>query len=254
VSKYVKTRNLSDNLTIKHILEHKSGIDATWDVNSHSRTTMDTFVKNLKGIHEPGEYYEYNNNAVEILGIVIRNITGKSVLDNSRELIFDKLGIQNISWLSDKKGNNYCSWGLSVRAGDLLTLGLALHRGEIINDEYMSMIKNDGLLFWNMKNGYRMDGYLGQILYIGDNYILVRQKKWYKGIVNDTQFNDVEYLLDFVDGKNKIIGGFANKKISCYFWQLLSILLIVILIMCIFYLASWLFLKNIPSSQSRHIN
>ncbi len=184
------------NITVKHILTHTSGIDATWNNGTeHFRAkNVYDYVKKLPQTHAPGEHYEYNNNAVELLGEIIKNITGESLLDCAKKYVFGPLNITNISWKHDRDGNYYVSWGLSICAEDLLKIGIAIARGAI-NNKYMDMIKSSGMLFWNVENGIKMDGYLGQLLYVSPDVIVVRQKRWKKNINVDTQSDETDRLI-----------------------------------------------------------
>ena len=102
-------------ITIRHLLAHTSGLRDVWGetegglytnalVNMRRDYTEDellgVYVK-LKPKFPPGEKWEYCNTGYQILGFLIRRLTGKSHSDFIRERIFQPLGMSTARVISE---------------------------------------------------------------------------------------------------------------------------------------------------------
>ncbi|UCF20681.1 MAG: serine hydrolase [Gemmatimonadota bacterium] len=95
-------REISDRITIHHLLTHTSGLG---DIGDEPGRTSSLRYRNLDDFKpliwrdtlafEPGEGYRYSNNGMFLLGIVIEKVTGRSYYDYIRENIFDPAGMQD---------------------------------------------------------------------------------------------------------------------------------------------------------------
>jgi CubicO group peptidase (beta-lactamase class C family) len=103
-------------ITIRHLLTHTSGLPDIWG-ESDSRgmfanalvemrrdytedELLRAFIK-LRPSFKPGEKWEYCNTGYQILGFLIRRLTGKSHSDFMRERVFQPLGMDTARVISE---------------------------------------------------------------------------------------------------------------------------------------------------------
>ena len=79
----------------------------------------------------PGVSFQYNNNETELVGAILRKVTGKSIDVLAQENIFAPLGIEDVEWFkSPISGLAMSSEGLNLRPRDWAKIGqLVLNRG-----------------------------------------------------------------------------------------------------------------------------
>lgn len=82
--------------------------------------------------NKPGEIWNYNNKSLNLLGGVIKKITGKRMDNYIRERLFKPLGITNIGWTLDSAGNPHLMSGCQIKPKDFIKIGLLLAKKEII--------------------------------------------------------------------------------------------------------------------------
>jgi CubicO group peptidase (beta-lactamase class C family) len=111
VSKYIPSYPNGDKITIHHLLTHTSGIkDFTkmkvlQDIAQKEMTPeqMVNFFKNEPVDFAPGEKFEYNNSGYVVLGYIIELVSGETYEDFIKKNIFDKAGMTNSYYASDRK-------------------------------------------------------------------------------------------------------------------------------------------------------
>ncbi|MBN9343033.1 MAG: hypothetical protein BGO76_02235 [Caedibacter sp. 38-128] len=170
-------------VTLWHLLTHTSGLqdDPTYeDIIRAPDSIQLALCAELTSL--PGEKYNYNNKATNLIPGVIERITGKSAENFINESLFNPLKIQNFEWRQDKKGNIYGAAGLKIAAEELIKIGkLVLDKGQwdgnsLLSHEWLSLMTTKtsigtpacGLLWWIYENPtiIAAQGYLGQRLYI----------------------------------------------------------------------------------------
>jgi CubicO group peptidase (beta-lactamase class C family) len=79
----------------------------------------------------PGVAFEYNNNETELIGAILKKVTGKTVDVLAQEYLFAPLGIEDVEWYkSPFNGLPISSGGLNLRPRDWAKIGqLVLNRG-----------------------------------------------------------------------------------------------------------------------------
>jgi len=125
-----------DGVRIKDILQMSSG--ASWnedysdwnsDINRFGRTfafggSLDNFVKTLKPEHKPGTFNRYNSMDTQVLGLMLRHATGKSLTDYLSEKLWNPLGMEsNVEWVTDDDGAEFAAGGLNATLRDYARLG-----------------------------------------------------------------------------------------------------------------------------------
>lgn len=145
VTQYVPELNGSgyEGVSIKDILQMSSGVrfnedyvDYYSDINRFGRSfalgsSLDDFSKSLVNEREPGTFNHYVSIDTQVLGMLLRRVTGKPLSDYLKEKIWDPLGMEfDAQWIVDNAGMEVALGGLNVALRDYARFGnLYLHRG-----------------------------------------------------------------------------------------------------------------------------
>lgn len=98
-------------ITIRHLLNHTSGLpeypdDSTFaDLNANKILGEDDMLARFRAYApgwEPGTRYRYCNVGYDILGIVVRRVSGKAYFDFLRERVFGPLGMHSARLVAPK--------------------------------------------------------------------------------------------------------------------------------------------------------
>jgi CubicO group peptidase (beta-lactamase class C family) len=191
-------------ITIRHLLNHTSGIDHAITVDESFNFLKGDSVMNACNqeiIDEPGEVFHYNNHAVNILSGVIEKLTGMRADLYIKEKLLDPLAITDYTWDIDEAGHALGMCGLHIRADDLVKLGeLMLNKGvwngkKLISEDWInqsvsvSVVMTDpkfthfegcGLLWWMHGENpefFAAAGMLGQycVIFPEEGVVAVRQ-------------------------------------------------------------------------------
>ena len=111
VSKYIPDYPSGNSITIHHLLTHTSGIKDFTKMKSISEIAqkemtpkmMVDFFKNEPVDFKPGEKFDYNNSGYVLLGYIIELVSGEKYEDFIRENIFEKAGMNNSFYATDRK-------------------------------------------------------------------------------------------------------------------------------------------------------
>jgi CubicO group peptidase (beta-lactamase class C family) len=136
--------------SIRHLLQMSSGVkfseDYTGmdDVAILSRGSAGNLgpgglstvmpFKNHKRIYKPGNKFAYASSETQVLGLVLRQATGKSLADYLSQKIWQPMGAESdASWIVDKSGQEaaYCCFGATLR--DFARLGMLLANDGVAN-------------------------------------------------------------------------------------------------------------------------
>jgi CubicO group peptidase (beta-lactamase class C family) len=87
-----------DRITLRHLLTMSSGL--AWDeTNTYWQMSIaprsDHFVLAQPLAAPPGEVFNYNTGTTNLLGVVLRKVSGKRLDDFAKEALFDPLGIED---------------------------------------------------------------------------------------------------------------------------------------------------------------
>ena len=180
-------------VVIKHLLTMTAGLQ--WDEFSSSswsdmQRTPDwvEFVMKRPLILKPGSRFAYNSGASHILSVIIKKISGKSAAEFGAQHLFDRMGITDIEWPTDSRGDNFGGWGMSLKPRDMAKIGyLYLKKGmwegkQLIPKEFVrnSIIRHIGggipmftpygYQWWVTNetgyNAFFAGGYGGQFIYV----------------------------------------------------------------------------------------
>jgi len=111
------------SLTVRHLLTMTSGSSfaeagATVEEN-WLRAYFESHVR-----FEPGKQFSYNSMNSYVLAAIVREVSGKPMLEYLRERLFMPLGITVLHWETSPEGIEAGGWGLYLRREDVAKLGL----------------------------------------------------------------------------------------------------------------------------------
>lgn len=111
ISKYIPNYPSGNKITLHHLLTHTSGIKDFTKMKSLTAIAqkdmtpkmMIDFFKNEPVDFDPGEKFDYNNSGYVILGYIIELVSGESYEDFVKKHIFEKAGMNQSYYASDRK-------------------------------------------------------------------------------------------------------------------------------------------------------
>jgi CubicO group peptidase (beta-lactamase class C family) len=191
------------HITIENLLMMKSGINYSNDGASGESfqllrkipsNSLD-FVLGL-GMHSlPGTEFKYKDGDPHLISAVIHEKTGKTMRDWAQEVLFDKIGISRLQWITYKDGITTGAFGILTTPRELGKLGqLVLDDGmwgteRIVSSEWISEMTSEkssateidmentafGYLWWKCteRNVSYMAGHGGQFVFINKDKNLV---------------------------------------------------------------------------------
>ena len=119
---------LRPNLTVKHLLTMKSGVQFNEMGVVSGNDWVDSFLNApVKGT--PGEAFEYNSMNTYLLSAIIQERTGMKMVDYLRPRLFEPLGIRKVFWESCPAGITKGGWGLFLCPEDAAKLGVMYVNG-----------------------------------------------------------------------------------------------------------------------------
>ena len=175
------------NLTVEDLLTMRSGATfAEAGSMADSSWIKAFFSSSVKG--DIGETFNYNSLNTYMLSAIVKQKSGKNLLDFLRERLFDEMDIQGIFWEKSPEGIEKGGWGLSLTAEDAAKLGqLCMNMGrwngkQIVSEEWIRQATSVQI---NTPNGEMKHGYGYQI--------------WMSDDEGDYQFNGAfgQYVLVF---------------------------------------------------------
>jgi CubicO group peptidase (beta-lactamase class C family) len=197
-------------ITIKHLLTMSSGIDFregygspfTWPAEAYYGPDVDAITMNVSCKEAPGKTWYYKGGDSQLLGIILKKVTGKSIADYASEKLWKPIGAEEKAfWSTDEKGMEKVSCCFYTTARDYARLPkLYMQQGnwngqQIVDSQYVKesltiadltdcdtgkKIDKYGYQWWMLKyknhNIFYMRGIRGQYVFaIPDlNMIVVR--------------------------------------------------------------------------------
>jgi CubicO group peptidase (beta-lactamase class C family) len=103
--------DLKEKITIRHLLNHTSGIRDQWQLLAIAGTRLDDVITQQQIIKilgqqqalnaKPGEQYNYSNSGFTLLAEIVRSITGQSLRKFTDSAIFQPLGMKQTHFHDD---------------------------------------------------------------------------------------------------------------------------------------------------------
>jgi CubicO group peptidase (beta-lactamase class C family) len=213
------------NITIEHLLTMTSGLK--WDewhaphgtaANDIDRLYLECYedplscVLERSQIHTPGESFNYNGGGIIILGEILRNATGKNIIEFSKQYLFGPLGIDCIQWDCFPKGEVEAASGLHLRPRDMLKIGVTylndgVWKGErIISADWVAKSSkvyrnNSGIrlpIEDSGKNGYGYTWWISEAGSGGNKTRMYRANGWGGQVI--MVFPELEMVVVFTGG------------------------------------------------------
>lgn len=239
-----------DNVPIKHVLQMSSGIgfnenyaDFHSDINRLGRllalnTSIDEFVASLKNIREPGTYNQYVSMDTQVLSMVLREVTGKTIAEYMEEKLWKKIGTESDGyWLIDNKGVEIVFGCYNAVLRDYARFGLLyLNNGECNGERVVPDVwvrasvtpdaphlqpGNNPLSYWVLGYGYQWwipqnpegdflaVGVAGQYIYVHPAHGLVIAKSSAYG---DYKKDGKDKILQTIEMFRAIVRSMANEE------------------------------------------
>ena len=122
----------SRDVTIRDVLANTSGRhtdDATDDRLISQSADASAFAVDLGQDAAPGDTWEYNNSAIQVLETVLEKATGQEVVDFATKRLLEPLDMRHTTWARDRAGNATTYSGVYSSCPDLARVGLLMMRG-----------------------------------------------------------------------------------------------------------------------------
>jgi CubicO group peptidase (beta-lactamase class C family) len=172
-----------ERMTLRHLLTMSSGlawnettVPFTDPSNTYSQMEVapraDHYVLAQPLAAQPGEVFNYNTGTANLLGLILRKVSGKRLDAFAKETLFDPLGIEDWDWDYDAGFNPAAGSGLRLRPRDLAKIGqLVLERGKwhgrpIVSSSWIEdsttprLSGNDAAMMFYRPEGITSYGYL----------------------------------------------------------------------------------------------
>jgi CubicO group peptidase (beta-lactamase class C family) len=177
-----------DRITLRHLVTMSAGLewhelDIPYTSAANSEIRMETapdpyrFALEQPVVAPPGDVWEYNSGATELVGAVLKKAAGKQIDDFARELLFGPLGITDVEWPRNVHGDVIAAGSLRLRPRDLAKIGqLVLQRGDWKGTQVISASWIDAATTPQI-NGLGTDFY-GYFFWIGRSLVDRREIRW----------------------------------------------------------------------------
>jgi len=196
-----------EHVKVKHVLQMSSGVqwnedylDFNSDINKMGRMlaiggSLDDMSTELKEGSTPGEIFHYVSIDTHVIGMIVRRVSGKSLVDLLQTNIWNKLGMENdADWITDSQGAAFALGGLNVSTKDYARFGqLMLNNGnwhgeQLVSENWISEAITPGADYLKpteTKLGYGYQIWLptlaipGEFFFVGvyGQYIYVNQQE-----------------------------------------------------------------------------
>ncbi|MDG1434306.1 MAG: serine hydrolase [Saprospiraceae bacterium] len=141
-----------EGVTIKNALEMSSGVgfnedysDFNSDINRFGRyfalgQSFEKFALSLKNTRKPGTFNHYVSIDTQVLGMVLKKATGKSITQFMQNKIWNPIGMEDdAQWIIDEDGMELALGGLNATLRDYGKYGLLyLHEGNWFGNQIIS--------------------------------------------------------------------------------------------------------------------
>jgi len=128
-----------ENVKVKHVLQMSSGVkwnedyqDFYSDINEMGRVlaiggSLDQMTTALETQSPSGKSFHYVSMDTHVIGMIVRRVSGKSLVELLQINIWDKLGMESdATWITDSQGAAFALGGLNVITRDYARFGLLL--------------------------------------------------------------------------------------------------------------------------------
>jgi CubicO group peptidase (beta-lactamase class C family) len=158
----VQDEAMTANVAIWHLLTHTPGWEGQLSSADRGSQTLASFIEQIRDLPklaEPGEVWSYNNAGFNVAGRVIEVVTGQTIHDAFRSLVFEPIGLQR----SFTQIEHLVTWPFSVAhrgAPGQVTVARPLARSVSVAAGGVSMSLNDLMTYakFHLGDGTGRDG------------------------------------------------------------------------------------------------
>ena len=127
-----------NHITIENLLMMKSGINYSnggynGETNKLLRgvpSNITDFILGLGMSSTPGTQFIYKDGDPHLVSAILQKVNGKTTRDWAKEVLFDRIGITNLKWLTYKDGTTLGAYGIVTTPRELAKIGqLVLNEG-----------------------------------------------------------------------------------------------------------------------------
>jgi CubicO group peptidase (beta-lactamase class C family) len=120
---------LKRSITLEHLLTMSSGLEGDDHAMVSSRDCVQAVLDQPMTI-EPGTEFNYNSGNAHVLSAIIQKTSGLNTRDFAQQVLFDPLGISDLTWQMDINDIPNGGWGMAMKPRDMAKLGyLYLNQG-----------------------------------------------------------------------------------------------------------------------------
>jgi CubicO group peptidase (beta-lactamase class C family) len=179
VSEWAEGENSA--ITIRHLLEMRSGLPSNFS-NPYGVYAEEPdqlrYSLDRTPIRAPGQVFEYVNEDTMVLGHVLTQVFGESVIDIAEDEIFGPIGLDG-TWWTDGRDNTLAYCCIDTTARSFSRFGLLYARGgkwkdtQIVPNDFVTASTRGisyygyyGMQWWTYGDLYAAVGYHGQLVYV----------------------------------------------------------------------------------------
>jgi CubicO group peptidase (beta-lactamase class C family) len=135
-----------DGVSIKNVLQMSSGVrfDEDYgsfnsDINRFGRLmalggSFDEFAASLVNERQPGTFLNYVSLDTHVLGMVLRNATGRAFVDYFNDKLWSQIGAEDSAlFMIDQNGEPMVLGGMNIRTRDFARFGKLYRDGGVLN-------------------------------------------------------------------------------------------------------------------------
>ncbi len=142
------------NITLENLLKMRSGIGFENDgFGGHTdkllrqipENSVD-FILNIPKISEQGSLFHYNDGDPQILSAILQKVTGKKTDEWAKEVLFDKIGFKNYTWVRYRDGITFGAFGIETTPRELSKISILVSKKgfwkgrQIVNPSWIDKI------------------------------------------------------------------------------------------------------------------
>jgi CubicO group peptidase (beta-lactamase class C family) len=154
---------LKRKIKIRHLLQHTSGIYTTpGSRDIYAQRDFVKFALESEVVSTPGEIFNYNNRAVNLLSGIIGKASHESMEKFIVQNIFRPLDIRDYSFEHDRAGNTWAMDRLQLKASDLVKVSCVLADGgrwqgkQIISEKWLAVASQVALVNLGAEHQYSL--------------------------------------------------------------------------------------------------
>ena len=141
------TDGCEKSVTIRHLLTMTAGFNRRGGAKGIlAQEDNFTYLMSSKMERLPDSKWDYSNESVQLLGIILERASGMSTEEYFRKVLFDPLGMKNTRLVKDPSGKSWIVYGGAVttihevaKIGQLILNKGIWHGKRIISEEWLKM-------------------------------------------------------------------------------------------------------------------